>query len=323
MIRQYLGWKSGRASENTVTAYTTALRLFSQWLSLGGVDPSTDTADALPGSVMDEYIVWMRRRPSSRSGQPISAGSVALYHAAVVDLFKYAARRGWLPSRFNWVEMKASAAETLGTIPMRQAQFDRRIPLLVAYVDQLSLPHTHLRKGRAHLELLRDRGLMHLLLSSGMSNGEVVSLDRSQIEDASDDSALIVGRGGKERLVFWDAETRKALDAWLAARRDDYLPLFIRLDNHRGAPGRRGEGWRLSAQNVWKLLTQYGRPLGIDARPQAFRNAMASAMLENDAPIPLVQKLLGYSSATVTRLASAAYDAESLRQGFDRYRPRQ
>jgi site-specific recombinase XerD len=164
---------------------------------------------------------------------------------------------------------------------------------------------------------------MHLLLSSGMSKAEVVALDRFQIEDASDDSALIVGRGGKERLVFWDAETRKALDAWLAARRDDYLPLFIRLDNHRGAPGRRGERWRLSAQNVWKLLTQYGRPLGIDAKPQAFRHAMASAMLENDAPIPLVQRLLGYSSATVTRLASAAYDAESLRQGFDRYRPRQ
>jgi Phage integrase, N-terminal SAM-like domain len=157
MIRHYLDWKSGRASENTISTYTSGLRLFSQWLILGGVDPVTDTADALPGSVMDEYIVWMRRRRSIRTGQPISASSVALYHAAVVGLFKYAARRGWLPARFNWVEMKASAAETLGKIPTRPAQFDRRIPLLVAYVDQLSLPHAHLRKGRAHLELLRDR----------------------------------------------------------------------------------------------------------------------------------------------------------------------
>lgn len=85
---------------------------------------------------------------------------------------------------------------------------------------------------------------MHLLLSSGMTKSEVVSLDRIQIEDARDDSTVIVGRGQRERHVFWDAETHKALDAWLAARRDDYLPLFIRLDNNRGAPGRHGERWR-------------------------------------------------------------------------------
>jgi integrase/recombinase XerC len=190
------------------------------------------------------------------------------------------------------------------------------------YVDQLSLPHAHLRKGRAHLELLRDRALMHLLLSSGMSKAEVVSLDRTHIEDAWDDSTVIEGRGRKERPVFWDAETRKALDAWLAPRRDDYLPLFIRLDNHRGAPGRHGERWRLSAQNVWNVVTQYGRPLGIDARPQAFRHAMASAMLENDAPMSLVQELLGHSSSTVTRQAYAPYDHHSLRQDFDRLQGR-
>ena len=129
-----------------------------------------------------------------------------------------------------------------------------------------------------------------------------------------DDSTVIIGRRQRERHVFWDAETRKALDAWLAARRDDYLPLFIRLDSNRGAPGRHGERWRLSAQSVRKVLTEYGRQIGIDARPQAFRHVMASTMLENDAPISLVQELLGDSSATVTRQAYVAYDQESLRR---------
>lgn len=77
------------------------------------------------------------------------------------------------------------------------------------------------------------------------------------------------------------------------------------------------------AQSVWKVLTEYGRLLSIDARPQAFRHVMASTMLENDAPISLVQELLGHSSATVTRKAYVAYDQESLRLGFDRYRLRQ
>lgn len=157
MITHYLDWKSGKATESTIRAYTTGLRLFSQWLSMGGVDPFTEMPDALPSSVMEEYIGWMQKRPSLRTGQPISVRSVALYHAAVVDLFKYAARRGWLPSRFNWVDMKASAAERLGKVPTQPAQFDRRIPLLVAYVDQLLLPHTHLRRGRAHLEFATAR----------------------------------------------------------------------------------------------------------------------------------------------------------------------
>jgi hypothetical protein len=46
MIRHYLDWKSGKATENTIKAYTTGLRLFSRWLSMGGVDPFTDMADA-------------------------------------------------------------------------------------------------------------------------------------------------------------------------------------------------------------------------------------------------------------------------------------
>jgi hypothetical protein len=151
MIRLYLNWKSHMAAENTIKSYTSGLTLFSHWLRLGGVDPMTDIADALPSSVMDEYIRWMRRRPSLRTGRPISANSVALYHAAVLDLFKYAARRGWLPGRFNWVEIQANAAETLGKIQTRSAEFDRRIPLLVVHVDQLLLPHVHLRKGVARI----------------------------------------------------------------------------------------------------------------------------------------------------------------------------
>jgi site-specific recombinase XerD len=195
IVKQYLDWKSSGASKNTIGAYTTGLRLFSRWLTGGGIDPSTDAADALPRSVMDEYIAWMRKRPSLRTGMPISARSVALYHAAVVDLFKYAARRGWLPSRINWVEMKANATETLGKIPTQSAQFDPHIPELVAYVDQLPLPQEHRRHGRAQLELLRDRALMHLLVSSGMSKSEVVALDRTHIEDAWNDSTVIIGRG--------------------------------------------------------------------------------------------------------------------------------
>jgi integrase len=48
---------------------------------------------------------------------------------------------------------------------------------------------------------------------------------------------------------------------------------------------------------------------------------MASAMLENEAPILLIQELLGHSSPTVTRQVYAAYEQRTLRKGFDKYNP--
>ena len=262
--------------------------------ALGLATPGTPHASFKLGQAAAAFTAERvyRRTPKTRNSRVLS---VRFFPTADCRLCCGERSHG-LPGRFNCVDMKASAAERLGKVPAQPAQFDRRIPVLVTHVDQLSLPHTHLRRDRAHLELLRDRALMHLLLSSGMTKSEVISLDRTQIDDASDDSTVIVGRGH----VFWAAETRERLDAWLVERRDDYLRLFIRLDNNRSAPGRHGERWPLSAQSVWRVLTEYGRLLGIDARPQGFRHVMACTMLENDAPIPLVQELLGHTSATVT-----------------------
>lgn len=121
--------------------------------------------------------------------------------------------------------------------------------------------------------------------------------------------------------MFWDTETRKAVHAYIAARSDDYLALFIRLDNCRGQPGPDGEHWRMTPQSVWDIVKRYAAAFGIHATPHAFRHAMASAMLENDAPISLTQELLGRSSPTVTRQVYAAYEQRTVRAGFHKYNP--
>jgi len=321
IVECYLAWKSSKVAKHTTRTYINALYLFGQWLAMCGINVFEEHVDVLPTSVIDEYIVWMRQRPSKRSGKPLAQTSVALYCAAVTDLFKFAARRRFLPERFHWAEMKADAQETLGKISKRSARHDRRIPLLVAYVDQLPLPSVEQRKGISRLELLRNRALMYLLLSSGMRREEVTTLNRTDVDGGWAESAVIVGKGSKERRVFWDTETRKAVHSWLAARSDDYLPLFIRLDNRRGQPGPSGERWRLSPQSVWYIVKRYAAACGIQATPHAFRHAMASAMLESDAPLSLIQELLGHSSPTVTRQAYAAYEQRTVRAGFDKYNP--
>jgi len=191
-----------------------------------GINAFEETAEVLPASILEEWIGWCRKRPMHRSGRPLGPASVQTYFYAVSDCFKWAARRKLLPERFRWAEMAANAAETLGRLYWRSARHDRRVPLLVAFVDNLAMPPMAASRGNrasnACLELLRDRALLHLLLSSGMRRKEGLTLNRADIEEGWAATAVIIGKGSKERTVFWDTETQLALRAYLAARTDAY-----------------------------------------------------------------------------------------------------
>jgi site-specific recombinase XerD len=319
IIARYLEWKAGNSSKHTIRTYRDGLRHFAKFLALSGIRGFEEDADVLPASILEQWIIWVRQARHPRTGGQLKPATVATYLYAVSDLFKWATRRKLVPERFRWAEMTANAAETLGKVPRLSARHDRRIPLLVAYVDQLSAPDATARCGLSHVELLRKQALLHLLLSSGMRREEVTMLNRADVDDGWTTSALIIGKGSKERTVFWDAETQHALRAYLEARTDAYQPLFLRLDNHRGPPGPTGEGWRLSPQSVWLIINKLSKLTGIPATPHSFRHAMASAMLNNDAPITLIQDLLGHSSPTVTRQVYAIYEQRTLRKGFDQY----
>ena len=97
--------------------------------------------------------------------------------------------------------------------------------------------------------------------------------------------------------------------------------MFIRLDNHRGAPGPDGEPWRLSPQSCWGIVTRYSKLTGIPATPHKFRHAMASAMLNNDAPLELIQDLLGHANVNTTKKVYAAYEQRTLIKGFEKFNP--
>jgi integrase/recombinase XerD len=319
IVARYLEWKAGNSSKHTIRTYRDGLRHFAKFLALSGIRGFEEDADVLPASILEQWIIWVRQARHPRGGGQLKPATVATYLYAVSDLFKWATRRKLVPERFRWAEMTANAAETLGKVPRLSARHDRRIPLLVAYVDQLTTPQVAARCGRSHVELLRNQALLHLLLSSGMRRAEVTMLNRGDVDDGWTTSALIIGKGSKERTVFWDAETQQALRAYIEVRTDDYLPLFLRLDNHRGEPGQNGEHWRMSGQSVWLLINKLSKRTGIPATPHSFRHAMASAMLNNDAPITLIQDLLGHSSPTVTRQVYAQYERRTLHKGFDQY----
>jgi site-specific recombinase XerD len=321
IITRYLGWKTSTAAPHTLRTYRDALRHFGEFLAMCGINTFEDDADVLPITILERWIVWLGSRPHGRTGAPLKPATVATYLYAVSDVFKFAVRRKLVPERFRWAEMAANAADALGKVPKRSARHDRRLPLLVAFLDGLPMPAADARDGLSGVELRRNRALPHLLLSSGMRREEVTTLNRTDVEDGWATSAVIIGKGSRERTVFWDADTQQAIRAYMAARTDAYLPLFLRFDNHRGQSGPNGEHWRLSPQSVWLFINKLSKLTGIPATPHSSRHAMASAMLNNDAPITLIQDLLGHSSPTVTRQVYAQYKQRTLRRGFDQYNP--
>ena len=115
----------------------------------------------------------------------------------------------------------------MGRGTYKSPRIDRRLPTLVTYVLSLPLPPPTERGGVKRLELLRDQALLLTLFCTGMRREEVARLDRFDVEDGWGDHALITGKGEKERVVFFDAPTQAAIQAYLVARADTLAPLFF------------------------------------------------------------------------------------------------
>jgi site-specific recombinase XerD len=220
----------------------------------------------------------------------------------------------------TYEQMRENVRAVMGRASYKTPRIDQRLPLLVTHVLELPIPPPTERRGARRLETLRDRALLLVLFCTGMRRDEVSRLNRLDVQDGASDRALITGKGGKERVVFFDPQTQAALRAYLEARHDSLAPLFLRHDNHRGrSAGHGGERWRLGPQSIWKIVKGYAKAVGVPATTHHFRHAKASTLLNRGAHLAEVQDILGHASPETTKRIYAHYQVEHLREAFDRY----
>ena len=144
---------------------------------------------------------------------------------------------------------------------------------------------------RDNCDSLRDLAIIDLLASSGMRIGEMVALNRDDINFAERE-CIVFGKGNRERLVYFDARTKIHLQNYLDSRTDCNPALFVTL---------RSPYERLQIGGVELRLRELGRRLSIPkVHPHKFRRTLATSAIDKGMPIEQVQQLLGHQKIDTT-----------------------
>lgn len=138
---------------------------------------------------------------------------------------------------------------------------------------------------------MRDLAMIDLLASTGMRVGELVLLNRDDV-DFAERECVVFGKGDKERMVYFDARTKLHLQDYLESRSDDNPALIVSLK----APFN-----RLSIGGVETRLRELGRQLGVHkVHPHKFRRTLATMAIDKGMPIEQLQQLLGHKRIDTT-----------------------
>lgn len=187
-----------------------------------------------------------------------------------------------LSSFFSWLEDEDHIVKS----PIRRIHKVRTVKLVKeTYTDEA------LELMRDHCGSLRDLAMIDLLASSGMRVGELVQLNREDI-DFQERECVVLGKGGKERLAYFDARTKIHLQNYLVSRSDSSPALFVSLHEPHE---------RLQIGGVEARLRQLGRRLHLPrVHPHKFRRTLATAAIDKGMPIEQLQRLLGHQKIDTT-----------------------
>lgn len=148
-----------------------------------------------------------------------------------------------------------------------------------------------LEEMRDKCDEIRDTAIIDMLASTGMRIGEMVLLNRQDI-DFAERECVVLGKGDKERIVYFDARAKLHLKQYLDSRVDDNDALFVSFK----APYQ-----RMTIGGIESRLRGLGSKLGIEkVYPHKFRRTLATMAIDKGMPIEQLQHLLGHQRIDTT-----------------------
>ncbi|MCR4626643.1 MAG: tyrosine-type recombinase/integrase [Treponema sp.] len=258
-------------SENTIVSYRNDLSVLQNFLG-SDVKVSDITLEDL------RYCIGELSRKKRVSS------SINRFIASVRSLFAYC-------RKFQYIQNNVA-------LELKTVKMPKHLPVFMTNAEVDKLCNAPEKK-----ELLwesRDKALFEMLYSSGCRISEIANL---KLEDFSGDfeSAIVTGKGSKDRRVYFAQDARNALKLYLEdrkkrfssnGRKDIVKEVFVNQN-----------GKKLTDEGMRWIISRYSGVEGVNhhVSPHAFRHTFATQMLSNGADVRLVQEMLGHSNISTTQ----------------------
>ncbi|MBR5402380.1 MAG: tyrosine-type recombinase/integrase [Treponema sp.] len=258
-------------SENTCLGYKNDLEKLMEFLS-----PQMNAED-----VTKENLLLCIGQLSK---QKMSSATVNRFIAAVRTMFAYA-------KKFNYLQKNPA-------LELKTVKLPKKMPRFMTQGEVNELCSEPVTK-----ELLwgnRDLALFKMLYSSGCRVSEITNLALGDFRN-NYSSAVVTGKGNKQRVVYFDDTSVKALRLYLADRTKVIAQNQITEPTDKLFINQKGEP--LTTGGIRYIINRYSGPEGTNhhMNPHAFRHTFATTMIGNGADVRMVQEMLGHSSISTTQ----------------------
>lgn len=257
-------------SKRTCTAYLQTVRQFSEFLGRDPVDATTRDVRA-----------WF-----SSLGDTCSNVTINNY-------------RRILNSYYQFLEDE----DEIDKSPMRRIRYIKEDRLVKkAFSDE------EMERILASANTPRDHAVVSFLASTGCRVGELVGVKRDNV-DMTEREVKVYGKGGKERIVYFDAKCKLAVEEYLSTRTDESPYLFVS----------RYGGKQLTTGAIERIVRNVGERADVEnCHPHRFRRTVATRAINRGMPIEQVKELLGHSNIQTTMIY-AMVSRENVKAAHRRY----
>jgi len=270
-------WLEDGLAANTLAAYRRDLTAFARWLEDPAEHRGAASAGQLCAAGTGDIEAWFAARHAD------SRATTANRRLAVLRRF------------YAWA-LREHRAQRDPCLTLRAAKQPPRMPktLSEAQVDALlRAPDPGTARG------LRDRAMLETLYATGLRVSELVSVKVLEVSLNEGVVRVVMGKGGKDRLVPLGAEAAHWIERYLREARPELAgarvsdALFLTA---RAQP--------MSRQAFWQLIKKYAIVAGVRAplSPHVLRHAFATHLLNHGADLRVVQMLLGHADISTTQI---------------------
>jgi integrase/recombinase XerC len=285
LIERYLSYLRNvrRVSERTLAAYGKDLARFSVYCENTGADPAFASARAVEHFIAD------------LGSEGIASVSVNRALSSLRGFYRHLIRSG-----------ERGDDPSAG---IRNLKTPRALPAFL-WEGEMAV-FAELPEKEGILWPLRDKALILVMYSGGLRISELVSLSMENL-DSNFQGGRVIGKGDRERFVFFSDEAARALREYVPSREER-----IRAEKPTGKVFISRRGAPISIPGVRWIISRYGdrSGLGKHIHPHALRHSFATHLVNSGCDVRLVQELLGHASISTTQRYTHV-DMEKLKQVY-------